>query len=238
MKRKGRLISLLVIFTLLVGIVGAFNIEATYAASKKIHLKKTTVTVIVGKTYTQKLISKSGKIIKGSYVKWNSKKTSIATITKKGTIKALKKGTVKMTAKYKGKTYSFTVKVKTNADSAKIVKYLGNANKYAEYMHSDLSKMIYYNFFSWNLVERDASYAAVKNDLKQARSWLKKAKAISGAKGFTVWDSKIDNLIYDSTDALAEKPDFSSMEALDPYTVKVEKASKGIIAIYNKVCGK
>lgn len=234
-------LSLFLVVSLFAGIVGILNIDTAYAATKKIHLKKTSITIIVGKTYKQKLINKNGKAISGSSVKWKSKKTSVATITKKGTVKALKTGTVNMTAKYKGKTYSFKVKIKTNSDSAKIKKYVGYAKDYAEYMHSDLANMIYHNFFSWDSawdsVKRDEAAAAVKNDLKEAKAWLKKAKAISSAKGFTVWDSKIDDLIDDCTDALIMRPNFYSTETLDPYTVKVEKVSNDIKAFYKKVGG-
>ena len=108
--RKSAL-SFLLVFSLIVGIVGVVSIDTTYAASKKIHLKKTTVSIVVGKTYQQKLIDKNGKTIKATKVKWKSSKTSIAKISKKGKIKTLKAGTVKMTAKYKGKTYKFSVRV-------------------------------------------------------------------------------------------------------------------------------
>ena len=81
-RKKG--ISLLVILAMLVSIVGIANTDTTYAATKKIHLKKTTVNLVVGKTYQQKLIAKNGKVIKATKVKWKSKNKSIAKINKKG----------------------------------------------------------------------------------------------------------------------------------------------------------
>lgn len=112
-KAKSKLLSLLIVFSLFVSIVAAVNVNVSYAASKKIHLKKTTVTLAAGSKYQQKLLSKSGKSIKATKVKWKSQKKSVAKIDKKGKITAVKAGTAKMTAKYKGKTYKFTVKVKT-----------------------------------------------------------------------------------------------------------------------------
>lgn len=112
-KAKSKLLSLLIVFSLFVSIVAAVNVDVSYAASKKIHLKKTTVTLAAGSKYQQKLLSKSGKSIKATKVKWKSQKKSVAKIDKKGKITAVKAGTAKMTAKYKGKTYKFTVKVKT-----------------------------------------------------------------------------------------------------------------------------
>ena len=111
-KAKLKCLSLLLILSLFVGLVGIVNVDTSYAASKKIHIKKKTVTIVVGKTYQQKLINKKGKTIKATKVKWKSSNKKIAKINKKGKITAVKKGTVKMTAKYKGKTYKFTVKVK------------------------------------------------------------------------------------------------------------------------------
>lgn len=111
-KSKSKLLSLIIVFSLFISIVGAVNVDFSYAASKRIHLKKTTVTLAAGSKYQQKLISKSGKTIKATKVKWKSQKKSVAKINKKGKITAVKAGTAKMIAKYKGKTYKFTVKVK------------------------------------------------------------------------------------------------------------------------------
>lgn len=103
-------ISILTILALIITMFAV--IEPTYAVTKKIHLKKTSVTVTYGSTYQQKLINKSGKTIKATSVTWKSKDKSIAKINKYGKVTTVKAGTTKMTAKYKGKTYTFTVKVK------------------------------------------------------------------------------------------------------------------------------
>ena len=115
---KKKIVSLFLIFSLFIGLAGLMNIDTAYAATNKIHLRKATVSVAAGKTYQQKLISKSGKTIKATSVKWKSAKTSIAKITRNGKITAVKAGTVKMTAKYKGKTYRFTVKVTRSSSKA------------------------------------------------------------------------------------------------------------------------
>lgn len=150
-RRKSRILSMLLSVVLLFGMIGYINIDNTYAAAKKIHLKKTTVSLIVEKTYQQKLIDKKGKTIKATKVKWKSTKPKIAKIDKKGKIKAVKAGTAKMTAKYKGKTYKFTIKVtkpfKSTAKPANVdVEYyeygeigiywdsLKNAKKYQVYI--------------------------------------------------------------------------------------------------------
>lgn len=110
---KSKVLSVFLILALMVGTMATFGLDNAYAASKKkIHLKKTSITLTVKKTYQQKLINKNGKVISASKVKWKSLKTSVAKISKKGKITAVKPGTAKMTAKYKGKTYKFTVKVK------------------------------------------------------------------------------------------------------------------------------
>ena len=82
------------------------------AAAKKVHLKKTKITLTTGKTYTLKLLDKKGKTISAAKVKWKSANTKIATVSKKGKITAKKKGKVIITATYKGKKYTCTVTVK------------------------------------------------------------------------------------------------------------------------------
>ena len=112
-KSTTRIFCLGLVIALLLCSVNCLNPESTYAASKKkIHLKKTTVSIVAGKTYQQKLINKKGKTIKATKVKWKSRNSSVAKINRKGKIRAVKAGTAKMTAKYKGKIYKFTVKVK------------------------------------------------------------------------------------------------------------------------------
>ena len=109
---KSRAISAILIISMVIGMVGIFNTDTTYAAKKKTHLKKTKVTLVVGKQYQQKLIAKNGKTIKATKVKWKTQKKSVAKINKRGRITAVKPGTAKMIAKYRGKTYKFTVKVR------------------------------------------------------------------------------------------------------------------------------
>ena len=61
---KSKLLSIMLILTLAVGLVGIVNVDPSYAASKKIHVKKKTVSIYAGSTYQQKLIDKKGKTIK------------------------------------------------------------------------------------------------------------------------------------------------------------------------------
>lgn len=87
------------------------NVETAQAASK-IHLKKTSDYVAVSDTYNLKLINKNGKTISASKISWSTSKKSVATVSKKGVVTAKKAGTAKIYAKYNGKKYTFTAKVK------------------------------------------------------------------------------------------------------------------------------
>ena len=92
-----------------------FNSSVTItaeAASKKIHLKKKSITITVGETYTQKLINKKGETITARNITWKSKNKKIAKIDKNGKVTAVKSGKVTLSAKYKGETYNFSVVVK------------------------------------------------------------------------------------------------------------------------------
>ena len=119
MKRTYRkLLSFLLVLSMFIGMAGIISIESSYAASSKTHLKKTAVSLKAGKTYKQRLIDKNGNVIKATKVKWKSSKKSVARINKNGKITAVKAGKAKMTAKYKGKTYRFTVRVKKSSGSS------------------------------------------------------------------------------------------------------------------------
>ena len=81
----------------------------TQAAKKKPALSKKKAVITVGKTLTLKVKN----IRKKTKVTWKSKNKKIATVSKKGKVKAKKAGTAKITAsfRYQGKKYVKTCKV-------------------------------------------------------------------------------------------------------------------------------
>lgn len=81
-----------------------------YSKAKKISINKKSATLIKGKTLKLKL-----KNAKASKVKWSSSKKKVATVSKKGKVKAKKKGKATITAKYKGKKYKCKITVKNKA---------------------------------------------------------------------------------------------------------------------------
>ena len=98
-KRKSILIVLMTVLMVMLFSTTAF-------AAAKPRLSKRSATLKAGKTLTLTL-----KNAKKSKVKWSSSNKKIATV-KKGKVTPKKNGTVKIRAKYKGKTYTCTVKVK------------------------------------------------------------------------------------------------------------------------------
>lgn len=82
------------------------------AQTKKIHLKKSSVTVQVQETYQAKLLTAKNKVIKASAITWSTSNKKVATVTKKGLVKGKAAGNAKITAKYKGKKYILKVAVK------------------------------------------------------------------------------------------------------------------------------
>ncbi len=104
MKIRCLLVSILMVLSMIS--VGLF-FDTGISASGKIKLSKSKLTLTVGKTKTIKL--KKAKKLK---VKWSSSNKKVATVTKNGKIKAKKKGTAKIIAKYKGKKYICKVTVK------------------------------------------------------------------------------------------------------------------------------
>lgn len=79
-------------------------------------LNKKSITLNVGKTYTLKTAGIKGKIT------WSSNKKSIATVSSKGVVKAVKKGTAVVTAKYGKKKLTCKVTVKQPVTSIKLNK--------------------------------------------------------------------------------------------------------------------
>lgn len=107
---KNRFLAALLIFCMVFSIAAVMNTDSAHAASKT-HLKKTSIKIHPESSYQQKLLDKNGKVIKASKVTWTTKNPDVAVITSTGKVRSLKRGTAKMTAKYKGKTYKFTVRV-------------------------------------------------------------------------------------------------------------------------------
>ena len=80
-------------------------------------LNKKSISLNVGKTYTLKATGTKGKIT------WTSSKKSVATVSSKGIVKAKKKGTAVITAKYrKNKKLTCKVTVKQPVKSIKLNK--------------------------------------------------------------------------------------------------------------------
>lgn len=72
------------------------------------------MTLYLGHTYQQKLLTSSGKTISNSKIKWTTNNKAVATVSSTGKITAKKVGTAKITAKYNGKSYKCTVNAKNS----------------------------------------------------------------------------------------------------------------------------
>lgn len=83
-------------------------------------LNKKSVSLNVGKTYTLKATGTKGKIT------WTSSNKSVATVSSKGVVKARKKGTAVITAKYGKKKLTCKVTVKQPVTSLKLNKKAAN----------------------------------------------------------------------------------------------------------------
>ena len=86
------------------------------SASAAAKLNKKSITVNVKKTYTLKVTGTSGKVT------WSSSNKKIATVSSKGVVKGVKKGTATVTAKVGKKKYTCKVTVKQPVTSIKLNK--------------------------------------------------------------------------------------------------------------------
>jgi len=100
----------LVLFVLMLIII---TIATPVQAKTKITLNAKKKTLVVGKTYTLKVKGTKKK------VKWSSSKKSVATVSKKGKVKAKKAGTAIIKAKVAGKTLKCKIIVKKKTPAKK-----------------------------------------------------------------------------------------------------------------------
>lgn len=84
-----------------------FTLASPENVSAKAKISKKSITITKGKTYTLKIKGTKKK------AKWTSSKKSVATVSKKGKIKAKKRGSATITAKIGKKKYKCKVKVET-----------------------------------------------------------------------------------------------------------------------------
>ena len=118
MKIVKRLVTLLMIMTVLVAFTPLLQDGEVYAASIK--LNKKTVYLLKGKTYKLKVKGSKSK------AKWISSDKTVVSVSKKGKLKAIGYGTATVTAKVKGKTLKCKVTVERKAQK--------NARKLRDYI--------------------------------------------------------------------------------------------------------
>lgn len=92
MKQMKKLLAFVLAFAMIITI---YQPSAAYAATKKIRLNAKTMTLQVGQKKTLK-VKNAGKKAK---LKWSSNKKSVATVSKKGVVKAVKAGNTVVTCK-------------------------------------------------------------------------------------------------------------------------------------------
>lgn len=106
---KKKLNSLLLLFLMIVAIVGILGKDVN--AATNIKLNSENVELAIGSATQLNLEGAKGT------VKWTTSDKTIATVTSKGKVKAIKKGNATITATYKKVKYSCNVKVITNFDN-------------------------------------------------------------------------------------------------------------------------
>ena len=101
-EKRTKALALALSAVLMTTLTPGVNVEA---AKKTVKLNKTKATVFVGDSFKLKLKNAKGKI------KWSSSNKKVATVSKKGNVKAVKAGKATITAKNSGKKYKCKVKV-------------------------------------------------------------------------------------------------------------------------------
>ena len=241
--------------------VGIVNVDTTYAASKKkIHIMTKTVNLVIGNnvtvgtTFQQSLLNKKGKIIKKK-VKWKSKNPAVATINKKGMISAVNIGTTQMTAKYKGKTYKFSVIVKqwtlangyTPEELYTLRETVRNAGLCAYEMTYALADW-YYEEMYYGHSASQPYYDKYKENINLAIFYLKQAQAITASKptvncrssealgaGFSTWDSMLRTLINEFTTLSIQSHYGYTSESYKAYNNARAAARDRLVIAFNEI---
>lgn len=107
LKKMKNVINFVLCFAMLISVI-QISPQNVYAA-KKIKLNKTKVILYVGENYYLNLYDGKSQVLD---LKWKSSNKDVAKVNEIGNIKALKKGKVKITVKYKNKKYVCNVIVK------------------------------------------------------------------------------------------------------------------------------
>ena len=154
------------------------------AATGKIHINKSKITLTTGETYTQKLIDKKGKTITATKVTWKSADKKIAKISKKGKITAVKKGKVKLTATYKGKKYSFTVTIK-NASFKTSSKTLTKGKSFTQVLLNASGKKISPSKITWASANKSIATVSSKGKVTAKKAGKVKISATYMGKKYT-----------------------------------------------------
>lgn len=100
---KKKLLSLLFVMLLVIGICFVPDVDA---GTSTLNITNASYYVEVGKSFTIKLNG-----LKASKVRWSSANKSIATVSKKGIVKGVKKGTTTITGKYKKLKFKIIITV-------------------------------------------------------------------------------------------------------------------------------
>lgn len=102
---------------LLLGFLLMNVLSMSVSAADSPSISKKSATLAVGKTLTLKMKNTKKKVT------WSSSKNSVATVSNKGKVKAIKAGKAKITAKVSGKKYTCKVTVKNANSKASSVKF-------------------------------------------------------------------------------------------------------------------
>ncbi|MDO4167687.1 MAG: Ig-like domain-containing protein, partial [Eubacteriales bacterium] len=135
-----------VMIVIMMSLIGALAVPDTIKAAEKkaVELNKKSLTLTVGKT--SKLTLKNTP--KNKNITWDSSKKKIATVTKKGNVRAIKRGKATITAKMGNQKYTCKVTViKKNASDVAALKQLIKKQQKAG---ATVPKDINASCYTWN----------------------------------------------------------------------------------------
>ena len=153
------------------------------AAAKKIHLKKTKITLTTGDSYTLSLLDKKDKAISAKKIKWSSSAKKIITVDSNGKIKALKNGTATITAKYKDKKYTCKVTVK-NATLSESKKTINVGSAFTLKLKDGAGKAVSADKIAWSTSDKAIATVSKKGKVTAKKAGTAKITATYKGKKY------------------------------------------------------
>ena len=218
---RKKLLSLLFVMLLVIGICFVPDVDA---GTSVLNITNETYSIDAGQSFTLKLNG-----IKAKKVKWSSSNKSVATVSKKGVVKGIKKGKTTIIGKYKGLKFKINVNVFNASDnmySADKANFKYKESKVTEidghnyfvitftFTNDNSKGMCFLDFYEEEAYKNDVKYE--NDDFEGVLTKIKNGKSIDVSYMYKAKSKdKIEFLLYEDDPDDDAKPVFSIIKTIE-----------------------